>query len=193
MQKIKVKEVKGPLGKGEKKFFAVVDEKGAEFTTFDTKIQDVVPGSLLNIEPKIDGKYINIAKWEILEAAPNPTPQIPGNFGQILARSAALIASGGDLPLASKYVTWITQGKPEAQAKPPTTAEEDWDNLKSGGADRNPDEIKKPDALLKACKADFNMQPKDVYAELNVNTYQEFVALKKTPAELYRQIKAVRS
>ena len=37
MQKITVKEVKGPLGRGEKKFFAVVDEKGTEFSRVCSK------------------------------------------------------------------------------------------------------------------------------------------------------------
>ena len=67
MQKIIVKEVRGPLGKGEKKFYAVVDEKGAEFTTFDTKIAQVTPGSVLEIEPKVEGKYVNISEWKVLE------------------------------------------------------------------------------------------------------------------------------
>ena len=77
MQKIVVKEVRGPLGKGEKKFYAVVDEKGAEFTTFDTKIAQVTPGSILEIEPKVEGKYVNIAEWKVLEEG-RPSA-FPGN------------------------------------------------------------------------------------------------------------------
>jgi hypothetical protein len=71
MQKITVKEVKGPLGKGEKKFFAVVDENGAEFTTFDTKVGEIKPGSVINIAPKVEVKagktYINIETWEMVQ------------------------------------------------------------------------------------------------------------------------------
>lgn len=67
MQEIKVKEIRGPLGKGEKKFYAVVDEKGGEFTTFDTKIQSIKPGSVLEAEIKVEGKYVNIVKWTLLQ------------------------------------------------------------------------------------------------------------------------------
>lgn len=71
MQKITVKEVKGPLGRGENKFYAVVDDKGAEFTTFDAKIKQVIPGSVLEAELRIDGKYINIVEWKLVEEAPH--------------------------------------------------------------------------------------------------------------------------
>ena len=68
MQTITVKEIRGPLGKGEKKFFAVVDENGAQFTTFDAKIKEVTPGSRLEIEVTVTGKYVNIADgWKVLE------------------------------------------------------------------------------------------------------------------------------
>lgn len=77
MQNIKVKEVRGPLGKGDKKFYAVVDEKGGEFTTFDTKVKNIPPGSIIKIDPKIDGKYVNIASWEMVEEAAN-TSQVSG-------------------------------------------------------------------------------------------------------------------
>lgn len=74
MQEITVKEVRGPLGKGEKKFFAVVDERGGEFTTFDTKVKDIAPGSRLSIEVKVQGRYVNITEWKVIEGA---APQVP--------------------------------------------------------------------------------------------------------------------
>uniref|UniRef100_A0A6M3J878 Uncharacterized protein n=1 Tax=viral metagenome TaxID=1070528 RepID=A0A6M3J878_9ZZZZ len=79
MQKIIVKEVRGPLGRGEKKFYAVVDEKGAEFTTFDTKISQVTPNSLVEIEVKVEGKYANITDWKVLEAGLPPANSKNGN------------------------------------------------------------------------------------------------------------------
>ena len=73
MQRITVKEIKGPLGQGEKKFYAVVDEAGAEFTTFDTKVKDITPGSVLDIEPVIKGKFVNIKEYKIIsEGTPKP-------------------------------------------------------------------------------------------------------------------------
>jgi len=67
MQKITVKEVKGPLGKGEKKFYAVVDTEGAEFTTFDSAVKQITPGSILEIEPEVKGKYLNIKEFKVIE------------------------------------------------------------------------------------------------------------------------------
>ncbi len=73
MQRITVKEIKGPLGQGEKKLYAVVDEAGAEFTTFDTKIKDITPGSVLDIEPVIKGKFVNIKEYKVIsEGTPKP-------------------------------------------------------------------------------------------------------------------------
>lgn len=70
MQEIRVKEIKGPLGKGERKFYALKDEKGAEFTTFDAKVSKITPGSLISAEIKIEGKYNNITDWKLIEDAP---------------------------------------------------------------------------------------------------------------------------
>ena len=62
MQRITVREVRGPLGKGEKKFFAIKDNKGSEFTSFDPQIAKLTPGSIIEAEIVVDGKYINIPK-----------------------------------------------------------------------------------------------------------------------------------
>jgi hypothetical protein len=43
--------------------------------------------------------------------------------------------------------------------------------------------------MLKSCRDDFNMQPVDVYAELNVKNAQ---GITETPAECYRRIASVR-
>lgn len=73
-QEVKVKEVRGPLGKGEKKFFAVVadDGKGTEFTTFDSKVKTIPPGSTIGIDIKVEGKYVNIIEWKMISEAPAP-------------------------------------------------------------------------------------------------------------------------
>ncbi len=54
---------------------------------------------------------------------------------------------------------------------------------------RDPETIKTINDLLKACNADYKMQPKEVYAELNVKSASE---IKETPAESYKRIAAVR-
>ena len=76
MQKITVKEVRGPLGKGDKKFYAVVDEKGGEFTTFDAKVSDLTQGSVIEgeitVTVKGDKTYVNMGDWKLLEAGTAP-------------------------------------------------------------------------------------------------------------------------
>lgn len=79
MQKITVKEVKGPLGKGDKKFYAIKDGEGAEFTTFDTKVADLTPGSIIEAEVVVKGKYLNLGEWKLLEAG---TPSGNGQQGE---------------------------------------------------------------------------------------------------------------
>ena len=54
---------------------------------------------------------------------------------------------------------------------------------------RDPETIKDINQLLKACHEDWKMQPKQVYAELNVSGPVEIA----DPAEAYRKIAAVRS
>ena len=81
MQQINVKEIKGPLGKGERKFYAVVDEKGAEFTTFDTKIAQVTPGSVLEIEIEVKGKFVNISEWKLISEGATSVVPTPSGGG----------------------------------------------------------------------------------------------------------------
>lgn len=54
---------------------------------------------------------------------------------------------------------------------------------------RDPATIKTINELLKACHDDFQMQPKDVYAELNVKSANEITEL---PSDCYRRIQAAR-
>jgi len=53
---------------------------------------------------------------------------------------------------------------------------------------RDPESIKDVNMLLKACHDDFKLQPRQVYAELNVSGPMEIT----DPAESYRRIRAVR-
>jgi hypothetical protein len=54
---------------------------------------------------------------------------------------------------------------------------------------RDPESIRDVSALLKACHDDFKLQPRQVYAELNVSGPMEIT----NPAEAYRTIAAVRT
>lgn len=75
-QKITVKEVRGPLGKGEKKFFSIKDDKGGEFTSFDTKLANIKPGSVLEAEVEVSGQYINLKEWKVIS---EPSPEAPSS------------------------------------------------------------------------------------------------------------------
>ncbi len=68
MQQITVEAVKGPLGKGEKKFYAVKAEGiKKEFTSFDTRLAALKPGTVLEIEPVMEGDYVNIKSgWKVI-------------------------------------------------------------------------------------------------------------------------------
>ncbi len=78
MQQIKIKEIKEVRGRTGTIFYAVTDDKGGEFTTFDPNIVSVNPGSLLEIDVKVDGKYTNIQPgWKLLEAEKREEVKVP--------------------------------------------------------------------------------------------------------------------
>lgn len=165
MQQIIVKEIKGPLGRGEKKFYAVADNKGAEFTTFDPNIQEIRPGSTLEIEVKIEGKYVNIVKWSLIDApakaqredqsdTSNTKLRINADYriaavqvvGRIIA--AGIVKRGEKTQLADEIYSWLIgrnatepntppTTKPSPQADIPTTTDELYDWLASSMGWRN--------------------------------------------------------
>jgi hypothetical protein len=80
MQNITVVEIRPLETKNHKPFCKIIDEHNSEYTTFDTAISKVLVGSLLKIEVKVDGKYVNIDKWEVVRAGPDPNAA-PGPGG----------------------------------------------------------------------------------------------------------------
>ena len=88
-------------------------------------------------------------------------------------------------------------GEREKEAGAATPAEGHKDDEVTGAVapakpKRDPKTIKTVNELLSACNQDFHMQPKDIYAELNVKSASEITKLPKLPSECYRQIAAVR-
>jgi len=88
----------------------------------------------------------------------------------------------------------IAPAKPKAApSQKETTPAEDWDKMKREEdaapsapiQARDPESIKTINDLMKACHEDFNLQPKQVLAELNVNSQSE---ISMAPAECYQQI-----
>jgi len=215
VQKVNVKEVRGPLGKGERKFYAVISDDGAEFTSFDTKLASLLPGSVINLEPEIKGKYINIKEWSLIEepATQSPSAAIPAQVAprslQFDARATALnvasrLVSAGKIditemiPKAEIYRSWLTgeamrKASPQApNTKPVTTVEEDWESMKRDDdpPKRNPDDIKNLGALFTACLQDFKMNPAAVAKELGYSKTQDITG---EFADHYRAIAQVNS
>jgi len=211
MQKVIIKEIRGPLGRGEKKFYAVVDSDGAEFTTFDAKVATLLPESVINVEPEIKGKYINIKSWILLEDAPGgaeqagPSPeaarmQIGADHKVAALQIAGRLAAAGKIEqdqietCADKLYAWLA-GKSQTTAKQAKeqvdaeerTAEEAWRDM--GGEGRDPDTIKNFGELFTACLADFNMQRNVVIKELG---YSEQKEIGESPADCYRTISRLR-
>lgn len=222
MQKVTVKEVRGPLGKGERKFFAVVDEKGGEFTTFDTKVANITPGSVLEIEPEVtakDGKtYINIKEWKLIsEGTAIPAQASPADLATVKleidarARITALILAG-DLAskdkikveeintYASKFYAWL-QGKPaqapaKQQAKPARVA-------KTAEPEKTKDELEKelfgkgrdPESIKNLgdlFKACFDDFKMLPEAVVKELGYSNKTEITETPAEAYRIVISIR-
>lgn len=70
MQDLIIKRIEEKHSKdGKSTFYAVYGEGGEEMTTFDAEINQLQVGSIISVEPKVSGKYINIEKWELKQKA----------------------------------------------------------------------------------------------------------------------------
>jgi len=97
MQKVTIAEVKSKSGEGGKSghwtLVIVVGDDGAEFSSFDTALEKLTPGSVIGIEPEvviIQGKTkINIKEWKLISEAPagGPAPGVANNKGGGYRRS----------------------------------------------------------------------------------------------------------
>jgi len=185
MQKITVKEIRGPLGKGKQKFYAVVAEGiKKDFTSFDSKLAHIKVGSILNVELRIDGDYVNIEKWELVSEPlgdKSPEAKSPEIMKlQIDAQfriTALTLAINGVEPskvfiTADSFYDWLARRK-GSSSEPEKTADEDWENLRGEDTDVNP--IKNVgDLLTRSLK--IGMSRRDVLSIAEVGTAEELVA-----------------
>ena len=75
MQKITVKSIKHD--DGENKPFIITTTDGAKMSGFDTGLGNLKPGTVIEVEVKVDGKFINIKKWQpVSEPVANNNPPI---------------------------------------------------------------------------------------------------------------------
>lgn len=218
MQDIKVKEIKPVTSKSGKKFWVVMDEKGAEFTTFDEAIQQVTIGSLLAIEPKISGKYVNIESWEIKEETKETLSALPSNgkhYGKSpeeleLSRRSFALSYAKDLAVAERidvcdiagvatdFYKWLKEGQRILPLTRPVSTlgiNESEENPEPEAEEspkfkRDPGTIKSFGALYTACRDDFGLTRQQVWAELGVNMQEEII---QVPADCYRTIATPRS
>jgi len=204
LQKITVKEIRGPLGKGDKKFYVVVDEKGAEFTTFDTKIAKVTPGSIIEADVKVEGKYVNIAEWKVLEDAPASLPgsgKTPEQFDAERRSIEAQVAFKGIIQLIEQEAIQKTDFVPGdlktsvydwARARlgkaAPMQASQKETKVGTTRAAIDNEHFENVGQLLTACSKEFGMNRAAVLAEANVNDPKEI----KDLDALWKQIKALR-
>ncbi len=80
MQDLTIKKIEEKHSKdGKSTFYAVFGEGGEEMTTFDAAIYQLQTGSIISVEPKVSGKYINIEKWELKQDATAQPPSSSGN------------------------------------------------------------------------------------------------------------------
>jgi len=80
MQKITIKEIQH--NEGDNKPFVVITMDGAKMSSFDTKLGDLKPGAVLEVELQVKGKYTNIKEWKLVNAAPASTPLFPSALPQ---------------------------------------------------------------------------------------------------------------
>lgn len=157
MQNLTVIEIRGPLGKGKQHFYAIkAKEIKVEPTTFDAKITDVRPGSVIGVELELNGEYTNITEWNLISEPAAVATGPAGGIDPVLsaarleldARAAALNTAGHLagakvielkelLPQAGEFYRWLRQldpGAVPAGDKRPTSADDDFDQLKSAGS-----------------------------------------------------------
>ena len=78
MQKVEIADIQIKDGVGKKgpwKLTTLLNEKGARFSTFDHKARDLNVGDVVELEPIIEGEYINFSEWNLISET--VTPQAP--------------------------------------------------------------------------------------------------------------------
>lgn len=78
-------ERKMPKKEGGNPFYVVYGQAGEEMTTFDEALYGFGKGTRLNVEPKVNGRHVNITDWALLEevkgTGPAPGGAPPGGGG----------------------------------------------------------------------------------------------------------------
>jgi len=138
MQRVKIVDIEVKEGKGEKGDWTkttVIAEDGSRFSGFDTKLTNLTRGSVIDIEPEIKGKYINIKEWKIISEAPTDGQPIAQSFSQYQAspekiasieamKRADIIMQGwiagkikDDDPLVAQMKDWLSTRQVAEQPK----------------------------------------------------------------------------
>jgi hypothetical protein len=89
-------ETKKPRKEGGNPFYVVFGKNGEEMTSFDSAVMEFGSGTVLNVEPKISGKHINIMKFEVVKKTDAST------HSQVVDRPSSY--SNGDSPEKQKSI-----------------------------------------------------------------------------------------
>ena len=144
-------------------------------------LDKLAPGELPDIETADDTYIVADYKQALQDGEKQFTKRVERDIKELWA----------DEP---KKLAEPEPAKPEAQTKPPATegkAEQKAtpEKAKVEVAGRDPKTLGTITDMYKACFTDFKLQPKEVMAELNINSWAE---LTLTPQEAYNQIAATR-
>lgn len=82
MQKIIVKSVQEKHSKdGSKTFYVVTDSKGADLSSFDPEVMVFQPGTVIEAEVEVSGKYTNLKEFKVV-SNPMPNSNLPTTNGR---------------------------------------------------------------------------------------------------------------
>jgi len=74
MQQFTIKTI--TPGKDEKSPTVIMSTDGARMSGFDKKLAALVPGTIIEVELEINGKFNNIKKWHLLQEAKSPAAPV---------------------------------------------------------------------------------------------------------------------
>lgn len=192
MQKILVSSVESKPTKTGGTYTKITDDKGAAFSGFDETLAGLKQGDLIEAEVKIEGKYLNITTWKLLEsgkALPIATKQSNGDMSKddwaekdrrerdarrgntLLSGIATLWAAGvikGDDPLVDSYRRIAQETlNPTAVAEPPTAKQTTPPGKPLEGVTGLPDTVENNGIMLGYC-LEHGRNPGQVFAHLSV-------------------------
>ncbi len=132
MQNITIKSVEEKHSKdGSKTFYIVTDSKGAQLSTFDAETMAFQPGTVIEAEVEVAGKYTNLKSFKVVSnpvpGSPPASQPSPTRYGQDSPEKRRSIERQTALALAVDWTKWAmdrTDGKVSLTGPQPLTCAE---------------------------------------------------------------------